>query len=209
MSINDWYGNRAHRYYEDPRYDPENDDPRDPLEFGAVREIRSPVPEQRRNSGRATQIGPGAAKAATRKSVTDSTTRQAKDPGGALPAGEWKRWEVFARTWFSRNPAGSARACRDAALAAGLPYVTKRMASAQLRIAQTQPKGPVPPAKPRRQAEKPSAQTAGRVKRNKSRRSQPRSTADVTRKPTVVPEEDRCQSCDMVPNRMTGACRCG
>lgn len=209
MSVNNWYSNRAHRNDEDPRYDPENDDPRDPFEFGAIREIRSPAGERRRGGGRVARGTPRAAVTPAPKVGGIPTARQVKNPGVSLPPKARKQWEEFAMKWFSRNPTGSARACRDAALAAGFLYVTRQMAAEQLHAAQARRKQPSAPVTARRQAEKARRLIADRSKRTKSRRSRPNAVREAFPRATVVQAEDRCPSCDMVPDRMTGACRCG
>ncbi len=134
MSVNNWYSNRAHRSDEDPRYDPENDDPRDPFEFGAVREIRSPAGGRRRGGGHAARSTPRAAATPARRAGGGSAARQVKNPRVTPPSKARKQWEEFAKTWFSRNPTGSARACRDAARAAGLLHVTNRWRSSSYTL---------------------------------------------------------------------------
>ncbi len=183
--------------------------PRDPFEFGAVREIRSPAGERRRGGGHAARSTPRAAATPARKAGGGSAARPVKNPGVTPPSKARKQWEEFAKTWFSRNPTGSARSCRDAARAAGLLHVTKQMAVEQLHAAHARRKQPAAPATARRLAEKARRLTADRSKRSKSRRSRPNAVPETFPRATVVRAEDRCPSCDMVPDRMTGACRCG
>ncbi|MFI7528641.1 hypothetical protein [Nocardia salmonicida] len=263
MSVDDWYGNRAHRHDRDPGYDPVNDDVRDPFEFGAVQEIRFPAREQRPSAsgmtGRAQPSSTGLGVPARRKG---SGKRRGKSPEPVLDARKQKRWKVFANEWFARNPQGKAQLCRDEAQAAGLGYVTLRMASEQrLRAAQSKRRRPVDPA--RRVMRSPDRIVAdiasvdpdtsleeyqqallaaghpfhdraaiagifqrltGRKRRHNPRRPSPTKrivpavTSRAVRQPmpqrvlrsaVEVTDSRRCPSCEVVPDPVTGSCRCG
>ncbi len=264
VSVGGWYANRAFRHDRDPGFDPANDEVRDPFEFGAVQDLRLPEREHGRGEKASPRKKSGSGRTSTSRAGKRSKMGRRSKPEKPLTARQQNRWIAFSRAWYAKNPDGPAVACRDAAHAAGLSYVTKSMVAEQRRrIAQAKLRRRADRAgQPRRSAEAVVAEVVRRnpaamlsayqqalldaghqphdraaieaifrrlavmQRRRAAKTPEPPATepssrygrptarpqavaASVPRSAVVINEKDRCPSCEVVPDTVTGTCRCG
>lgn len=104
--IDDWYADREAREEQDPRYDLETDDVRDPFQFGEVPPQHPWTPQLIPDRG-------------TSSSVSRHTGRR-RMPG----SGDWR---MAVKQWLERNPGKSYKACRDALAVEGYRGISRRM----------------------------------------------------------------------------------
>lgn len=100
------------------------------------------------------------------------------------------------------NPVASLGTYQQALLDAGHPLLDKAAIEAIFRQLAARDRG---------FAEKPQSTPVSATKIRRSKRSTKAKTAYVRslKSTVVVAEQDRCPSCDVVPDKISGACRCG
>jgi hypothetical protein len=186
--VRNWYANRAHRGDQDPRFDPANDDPRDPFEFGAVQEQRA-TGEPRRGS----RAKRRRAAVKGRNARATQNGDQQVSPPAKVPCGDERRTavEAIVLSVLRDDPEPTFGQYQRAVRAAGYGELDRAEVRAVFqRIA----------------AKRRARQMPANVQKGRPARVARLRAADNT---VRVVAAERCPSCDVVPDRLSGACRCG
>lgn len=178
-SIDDWYADRAHREDQDPHYDWENDDVRDPFVLGETPSERAWIP--RKAGGRRTS-SPSASGSWKPSRSNDSGIGHSN-----------RDWRTAAQQWLKQNPRGSHKACRDALAAAGYYGISRKMVTELAGQISRGHEG---------------TKRKSRKRSSKSEVYKPYVPRPIERSSVPQPRRVVCDACGLVVPE-SGFCRCG